>query len=188
MEKEHKTRKIGTVQLAAMGLMTAVMCILGPLSIPLPGGVPISLNGFAIFLTAYLLGWKKGAVSYLLYLLLGIIGLPVFSGYGAGLAKVAGPTGGYLVGFIFMAMIAGAFAENKKKNIWIAVVGMALGSATDLAFGTAWYMFVTNTPLVPALTACVIPFLPGNAVKIALTAIVGKAVELRLNKAGIRLR
>lgn len=181
-------RKSSIYQMTSIGLLTALMCILGPLSLPLPGGVPVSLNGFAIFLTAYLLGWKKGTISYLVYMLLGIVGLPVFSGYGAGLAKVAGPTGGYIVGFIFMTMIAGFFAENKKRNIWIAVLGMVLGSVTDMAFGTVWYMYQSGVALVPALSACVIPFLPGNVIKIAGAAIVGKAVDERLRKANIQLR
>lgn len=181
-------RKSSIYQMTSIGLLTALMCILGPLSLPLPGGVPVSLNGFAIFLTAYLLGWKKGTISYLVYMLLGIAGLPVFSGYGAGLAKVAGPTGGYIVGFIFMTMIAGFFAENKKRNIWIAVLGMVLGSVTDMAFGTVWYMYQSGVALVPALSACVIPFLPGNVIKIAGAAIVGKAVDERLRKANIQLR
>lgn len=175
-------------QMTSIGMMAALMCILGPLSLPLPGGVPISLNGFAIFLTAYLLGWKKGTISYLVYMLLGIVGLPVFSGYGAGLSKVIGPTGGYIVGFIFMTMIAGFFSENKKNNIWIAVIGMVLGSAVDMAFGTVWYMYQSGVALMPALSACVIPFLPGNAIKIAGAAIVGKAVDERLRSANVQLR
>lgn len=91
-----------------IGLMTAVTCILGPLSLPLPfSPVPITLTNFAVFLSIYILGMKYGTISLLIYLALGTIGLPVFSSFSGGLGKLAGPTGGYLFGFIFLALIHG---------------------------------------------------------------------------------
>ena len=97
-------RTTNTYAMAVTALMTAVTCILAPLSIPI-GPVPISLTNFAIYLSLYLLDWKKGTVSYILYLLLGLVGLPVFSGFTGGIGKLAGPTGGYIIGFIPMAII-----------------------------------------------------------------------------------
>ena len=99
-------RTTNTYAMAVTALMTAVTCILAPLSIPI-GPVPISLTNFAIYLSLYLLDWKKGTISYILYLLLGLVGLPVFSGFTGGIGKLAGPTGGYIIGFIPMAIIAG---------------------------------------------------------------------------------
>ena len=96
-------RTTNTYAMAVTALMTAVTCILAPLSIPI-GPVPISLTNFAIYLSLYLLDWKKGTISYILYLLLGLVGLPVFSGFTGGIGKLAGPTGGYIIGFIPMAM------------------------------------------------------------------------------------
>lgn len=99
----EKTKKITMI-----GLMTAVTCILGPLSLPLPfSPVPITLTNFAVFLSIYILGMKYGTISLLIYLALGTIGLPVFSSFSGGLGKLAGPTGGYLFGFIFLALIHG---------------------------------------------------------------------------------
>ena len=100
------TQNSRTRQITLIGLMTAITCILAPLSIPI-GPVPISLTNFAIYLSLYLLDWKKGTISYILYLLLGLVGLPVFSGFTGGIGKLAGPTGGYIIGFIPMAIIAG---------------------------------------------------------------------------------
>ena len=88
-----------TYEITMTALMAAVTCILAPLSIPI-GPVPISFTNLAIYLSLYLLGWKKGTISYLIYLLLGLVGLPVFSGFTGGPAKLAGPTGGYIIGFI----------------------------------------------------------------------------------------
>ena len=97
-------KKLTTYQMAVTALMAAVMCVLGPLTVPI-GAVPISLANFVICLTAWLLGPKFGTLSVAVYLCIGLIGVPVFSGYGAGLAKLAGPTGGYLVGYLLLALI-----------------------------------------------------------------------------------
>ena len=99
-------QKIRTKQMVLIALMTAVTCVLGPLSIPLPfSPVPISLTNFAIFLAIFVLGMKSGTISFIIYLLLGAIGVPVFSSFRGGLQVLAGPTGGYLIGFIFLALI-----------------------------------------------------------------------------------
>ena len=100
-----KKKSFTTFQMALIAVMAAITCILGPLSIPIPvSPVPISLTNLAIYLTVCLLGWKFGTISYLIYLLIGIAGLPVFSGFSSGFAKLLGPTGGYLIGFIPMAI------------------------------------------------------------------------------------
>ena len=96
-----KKKSFTTFQMTLIAVMAAITCILGPLSIPIPiSPVPISLTNLAIYLTVCLLGWKFGTISYLIYLLIGIAGLPVFSGFSSGFAKLLGPTGGYLIGFI----------------------------------------------------------------------------------------
>ena len=124
-------RRSNTYAMTMIALMTAVTCILAPLSIPI-GPVPISLTNFAIYLSLYLLDWKKGTISYFIYLLLGFAGLPVFSGFTGGVAKLAGPTGGYIVGFIPMAIIAGFVIDHCKKR-WVQLVGMIVGKAVQMA-------------------------------------------------------
>lgn len=106
-----------TRDMTMTGLFAALICILGPLSIVIPGTpVPISFTNLAIYLAVMVAGWKRGTISYLIYLLLGMVGLPVFSAFTGGVAKLAGPTGGYLVGFIFMALISG-IAIDKSNGI-----------------------------------------------------------------------
>ena len=95
-----------TRQLSVIGVMTAVTCVLAPFSLPI-GPVPISLTNLAIYFSLYVLGTKYGCISYLVYLLIGFIGVPVFSGFTSGPGKLLGPTGGYLIGFLPMALIAG---------------------------------------------------------------------------------
>lgn len=126
-----------TYEITITALMTAVTCILAPMSIPI-GPVPISFTNLAIYLSLYLLGWKRGTISYLIYLLIGLVGLPVFSGFTGGPAKLAGPTGGYIIGFIVMAIIAGLVIDNCRKP-WLQLIGMIVGTIVCYLFGTIWF-------------------------------------------------
>jgi len=179
MEKKSSIYKI-----ALIGVMTAITCILGPLSIPI-GVVPISLTTFAVFLTVILLGWRMGTISYLVYLLVGMAGLPVFSGFSSGLGKLAGPTGGYLVGFIFLAIISGIFIEMFRGKIYMYVIGMLLGTVVLYVFGTAWLAIHLHLSFWSALAIGVIPFIPGDIAKIAGAVIVGPIVKRQLIKAKV---
>ena len=101
-----KEKKLSIQQIAVIGVMTAVICILAPFSIPI-GVVPISFTNLAVYIALYVLGVKKGTISYVIYLLIGLVGVPVFSSFTSGPGKLFGPTGGYLIGFAFMALICG---------------------------------------------------------------------------------
>lgn len=184
IEPVQAKQKMTTYQMTQIGLMTAVTCILGPLSIQLPGGIPLSLTNLVIYLTVFLLGWKKGTISYVLYMLLGMIGLPVFSGFSGGVGKVAGPTGGYIIGFIFLALISGYFVEKFPGKRGIYVVGMILGCIVDYILGTAWFIAQTHMAIGAALAACVFPFLIGDGLKIVLAAIVGPSIRKSWLKSG----
>lgn len=176
-----------TFQMALIAVMAAITCILGPLSIPIPvSPVPISLTNLAIYLTVCLLGWKFGTISYLIYLLIGIAGLPVFSSFSSGFAKLLGPTGGYLIGFIPMAIICGLVFE-KISNRGIQIVGLAVGTIVAYAFGTAWLAVEAHLTFYQALLAGVIPYIPGDLVKIILVVMVGPIVKKRLQSAGLLL-
>ena len=157
-ETDHERQKLTTYQMAVTAVMAAVLCVLGPLTVPI-GAVPISLANFVICLTAWLLGPKFGTLSVVIYLVLGAIGIPVFSGYGAGLAKLAGPTGGYLVGYLLLAFIGGMFIEKSKGNPVVSAVGLVLGDAACYVLGTAWFVFQMQCELGYALTVCVYPSL-----------------------------
>jgi len=178
-------QKVTTYQMALISLMTAITCILGPISIQLPGGVPISLTNLVIYLTVFVLGCKKGTISYCIYMFLGIIGLPVFSGFAGGVGKVAGPTGGYILGFIFLAMISGYFIEKFPGKNYIGVIGMVLGTVVAYILGTVWFIVQTHMALGAALVACVFPFLIGDIIKIAIATLVGPIIRKQLLRAGL---
>lgn len=176
--------KNSTKQLTLIALMAAVICILGPLSIPLPGElVPISLTNLAIYFILYILGMKCGTISYLIYLLIGLVGVPVFSGFSGGVGKLFGPTGGYLLGFIFLAIIAGIFIDRWPDKWYLCLVGMIAGTAVCYLFGTVWLACQAGYSFKAALWAGVIPFIPGDLLKIVLAMLLGSQIRKRLKKA-----
>ena len=122
-----KEKKFTVYQLCFMALMAAVTCILAPLSIPI-GPIPISLTNLVVYFTVYVIGLKAGTCSYCLYVLLGVVGLPVFSGYVGGPAKIAGPTGGYIVGFVLMALIGGYVIEKTNRNMVLVIIAWIVGT------------------------------------------------------------
>lgn len=167
-------QKIRTKQMVLIALMTAVTCVLGPLSIPLPfSPVPISLTNFAIFLAIFVLGMKFGTISFIIYLLLGAIGVPVFSSFRGGLQVLAGPTGGYLIGFIFLALIMGFALDHFDRKLVPTIIGMIIGMAVCYAFGTVWLAKLLSLSFKEGLMMGVIPYLAGDAAKIIIAAIVG---------------
>ena len=177
-------KKLTTYQMAVTELMAAVMCVLGPLTVPI-GAVPISLANFVICLTAWLLGPKFGTLSVAVYLCIGLIGVPVFSGYGAGLAKLAGPTGGYLVGYLLLALIGGLFIEKSNGNPVVSGIGLVLGDAACYVLGTAWFVFQMQCELGYALSVCVYPFIALDLAKIVVSCVVGALLRKRLVQAGV---
>lgn len=180
--RDNKTsQRISTKTMALIAVMTAVTCVLAPLSVPI-GPVPISLTNLAIYFGLYILGMKKETVSYMIYLLIGFVGLPVFSGFTGGAGKLLGPTGGYLIGFIPMAIVAGILIDKSGGKVVPSVIGMVLGTAICYALGTAWFCIQADYEVMPALALCVIPFLPGDAAKIAIAAFFGPQIRRALNR------
>lgn len=172
-----RSTKIFTLTLTA--LFTAIICILGPLTIPV-GPIPLTLCNLSILLAAYVLGPWWGTVSVAIYILLGVVGLPVFSAGGAGVAKVIGPTGGYIFGYLFLSLFTGLFVKKFKGNLIFSIVGMLIGLIVLYFFGTVWYIAVTNVDVKAAIAACVLPFLPGDAIKIVIALFVGLQLQRRL--------
>ena len=173
-----------TKNLTFIALMTAFICILGPLSIPI-GPVPVSLQNFAIYLALYIVGMKRGTIAFLLYMLLGLVGLPVFAGFTGGLQKIVGPTGGYLVGFIFMTVLAGWVLDNYYQNRILCVAGMFLATCIPYLLGTLWLSHSAGMRLASVFAVGVMPFVLEDLAKMVVAAIVGPRLRERLDKAGV---
>ena len=180
-----------------IGLFAALIAVCAQIQIP--AAVPFTLQTFAIFLAVGLLGGKRGTVSVVIYILLGMVGLPVFAGFKGGIAALLGTTGGYIIGFIFSALLMWALEKpvsslfgketgaDSKKNIFRKMAGpaisMILGLIVCYIFGTAWFVIVyTNTKepigIMTALGWCVFPFIIPDLIKIALALV----LTLRLRK------
>ena len=165
-----------TRHLVAAALFTALTAVCSQLQIPLPM-IPINLALFAVYLSGAMLGAKWGALSMIAYALLGAIGVPVFVGFGSGPATLFGRTGGYILGYVFAAGIVGLLSRRWGMTFGKLCASMLLGMLTCYLFGTIWFMVLTGMGLMTSLSYCVFPFLPGDAVKIALAALM--AVKLK---------
>lgn len=183
---QPQTSSSKTKSMVIIALMAAVTCILGPLSLAIPiSPVPISLTNLAVYFTVYVLDRKRGTISYLLYLLIGLVGVPVFSAFTGGPGKLFGPTGGYLIGFIFMAYICGFFIDKWPSKLYMHFIGMVLGTAVCYLFGTVWLAYQAGMGFYAALGAGVIPFIPGDLVKIIIALIAGPVIRKQLRRAGL---
>lgn len=190
---ENMTHK--THALTQIALMTSILCIIGPLALTFPfSPVPVSLTTLILYISVYVIGKRGAVISCALYLLIGIIGIPVFSGFTGGIGKILGPTGGYLVGYLFLTYISGIFIENvKNKNrrkqpyMLYMLQGLGLVFATIVCYflGSIWLMYQTKLGPKTVLITGVIPFIPGDIVKILIGLLVGTATRKRLHKAGV---
>ncbi len=173
-------------QITLAGLMTAVFCLLGPLPLNIPiSPVPISLGMLALYFVTSVLGMKLGTFSVLAYILLGLAGLPVFTGFTGGAGKLLGPTGGYIIGYIFMALICGFFVDKWGNRLIMEILGMVLGTAVCYLFGTVWLAYLASYTFYQALAAGVLPYIPLDAVKLAIALLVGRQIRARILKAGL---
>ena len=150
--------------------------------ISIPGPVPFTLQTFAVFAALLLLGGPRGTVAVVVYLLLGAVGLPVFAGFRGGLAALLGATGGYILGFLALGLLYTLVTAKLGEGMWSALLGCIVGMAACYAFGTAWFVLVYTVQTGPmtfpaALGSCVIPFLPFDALKLALAMVLSNRVK-----------
>ena len=175
----EKTRKV---------FCAAIIGVLAPISIPIEP-VPISLATFAVLFSAFFLGGKWGTAAVGIYLLLGAVGVPVFAGFTGGFEKIVGPTGGYLVGYLPLALISGGLyalwgkKQTGVKRFLLMMLAAVLGTAVLYALGTAWFCHVMKRTVWEALALCVIPFLPGDIIKAAAAAILAPTVAKAVDRA-----
>lgn len=171
----NTNKKFKTVDLAYIAVGAALIAICSWISIPI-GEVPITLQTLGVCLIASILGFKRGVLSTVIYIILGAIGVPVFSNFTGGVSILLGNTGGYIIGFIFTAIIVGIVSDKFKGKLVPLVMSMIIGILVCYAFGTGWFSVVyakTSEPagIMTILGWCVFPFLIPDAVKIVVAAI-----------------
>lgn len=169
-----------TYDIVYIAVFAVIMAICSWISIP--AAVPFTLQTFGVFIAAGVLGGKRGTLSVLVFILLGAVGIPVFANFSGGIGVLAGPTGGYIIGFLFSALVMWAMEKLPGKKSIMQIVSMVVGLVVCYAFGTAWFMVVygkANGPvgLVTALGWCVFPFIIPDFIKIALAYVLSRKLR-----------
>ena len=177
--------KLSTRELCYIALFTALIAALSQISIPMPIGLPMTLQTFIIPLAGVILGAKLGTLSVIAYISLGVVGLPVFSGGGSGFGWLFGPTGGFLIGFPFYALCAGIGAKSQKHHFLI--LGLLFGMVITYLFGMLQFAFVTGQTIPRAFSVVVIQFLPTEIIKLIFVWILGKKIRNLLAQSGLLL-
>ena len=178
--------KSKTKDIVFIGASAAIIAVCAWITVPV-GAVPITLQTLAVCLVSGLLGYKKGTLSVLVYILLGAVGVPVFSGFKGGVGVLLGATGGYIIGFIFTSLIVGLISEKAEKRFVLIVAGMIAGIAVCYAFGTLWFALVfarsgEEKALSSILSMCVIPFIIPDIVKVVIAALLVQKLHPLISK------
>ena len=172
--------KLSPKDMALIALFAAVITVCSWISVP--AAVPFTLQTFAVFTAALLLGGRRGLWAVVLYIFLGAVGLPVSSGFRGGFGALLGPTGGYILGFILSVLVIWAVTARAGNSPWVQLLGMVLALAVCYAFGTAWFMVVYTRAKGPiglgtALGLCVLPFVIPDLVKISLALLLSRRLR-----------
>lgn len=176
--KKTDKRRSATYNICITAMFVAIIAVCAWLAIPI-SAISITLQTMGVCLAAALLGWKRGVIAVVAYILLGLVGVPVFTGPKGGVAVLAGVTGGYIVGFLFTALIVGIVSDlvkNRKKifQIIFLAVSMVVGIAVCYAFGTGWFVVVYGMKnaepitVAAALDVCVFPYIIPDLIKVAV--------------------
>lgn len=169
-----------TYDIVYIGVFAVIMAICSWISIP--AAVPFTLQTFGVFIAVGVLGGKRGSLSVLVFILLGAIGIPVFANFSGGIGVLAGPTGGYIIGFLFSALLMWAMEKLPGKKSVMQIVSMIAGLIVCYAFGTVWFVIVygrMNGPIgfTAALASCVVPFIIPDIIKIALAYVLSRKLR-----------
>lgn len=175
MMREEQKQVITTKNIVMTGLFAAIIAVLAQIAIPTPWGIPITLQTFAVALTGYCLGKAKGTLATFIYILIGLAGVPVYAGFGAGPAKLLGVTGGYIYGFLFLAFACGLEDTFKKK--WISIVFGILGLVLCHSCGSVQFAFVSGRTFLEAFLYASVPYLLKDVVSVV--AAYGLAIPIR---------
>ena len=180
MNEHGAGRRMDTRDITMIAVCTAMMAICSWISVP--ATVPFTMQTFGVFLSVGLLGGRRGTLAVSIYLLLGAVGLPVFSGFTGGIGHMFGPTGGYIIGFLFSALVMWLIERLCGRSMKALVFAMTMGLATCYVFGTAWFMVVYakdsgSVGLMTALGWCVFPYVIPDAVKIGLATVITRRVR-----------
>jgi biotin transport system substrate-specific component len=186
---------ISIKELCHIAVFTAIIAVVSQLSVPMPAGVPMTLQTFIVPMAAVVIGTRNGTLSTMLYILLGAVGLPVFAGMRGGIDALLGPTGGFIFSFPFMALITGVGYTlaikisgkiNKKAAFYgVFLVGQLLGVVFNYLIGMLWFSKVTGNSMAGAFVACVAPFIVTSVIKMMMVTVLGPVLKKRMVRSGV---
>ena len=168
-------KKVKNYKLIISGLFSAITVLCAWLTIPT--AVPFTMQTLAVFLTAQLLPVQYSLLSVAVYIGLGVVGLPVFSNFQGGIGVLAGPTGGYIIGFVFIILTTGLAQKFFGNKLIVRFFSMTIGLLLCYSFGTLWFMFVSKTDFLSAVIFCVLPYIIFDIAKMILSVILYKRLE-----------
>ena len=174
--------KISIQDICSIAIMTAITVVLAQISIPMPLGVPMTMQTFAVTLAGIVLGAKRGAISMIIYVLLGAIGVPVLANFSGGFQHLIGPTGGFLSSFPIMAYLIGIGTKMRRQK-GMFLLFLILGTAANYAIGVLMFCILMKASIWTGITACVLPFIPTAIIKAAVASILGLKLQVRLEAA-----
>ncbi|MBD5135289.1 MAG: biotin transporter BioY [Lachnospiraceae bacterium] len=180
----NNKKNLGINDITYISLFTALIAICSWISIPTP--IPFTLQTFAIFATICMLGGKRSTISILVYILLGAVGLPVFSGFSGGFGKLLGNTGGYIIGFLFSSLVVWLITRLFGTKTPVMITAMITGLFVCYAFGTIWFITVylkadSSISIGTVLSWCVFPFIIPDIIKISFALLVSKRLGKYIN-------
>ncbi|MEE0741380.1 MAG: biotin transporter BioY [Emergencia sp.] len=185
MEKRNERRKTTTYDMICISLFAVLMAVCSWISVPTV--VPFTMQTFGLFFTLCVLGGKRGTMVILIYILLGTVGLPVFSGFQSGAGVIMGTTGGYIIGFVLSCLLYWLAERLWGDRTVVQIGAMIAGMIAYYGFGTAWFIFVYlrtagDVTMAAVLGWCVIPFIIPDLLKMALAVVAGKRVKKMVKK------
>ncbi|MBE6827443.1 MAG: biotin transporter BioY [Ruminococcaceae bacterium] len=179
----NKKSKSNLTDMILISLFSGLICVCSFISIP--SVIPFTLQLFAVYCALGILGGKNGTVSIIIYILLGIIGLPVFSGFKSGLGVITGPTGGFIIGFVFSGLVFWLVTAISKNKAVFTLLAMIVSLAVCYLLGTLWFVYIygrgsEDVGFMGALSVCVVPFIVPDLIKIAAAFTVSTLVNRKL--------
>lgn len=169
-------RYFSTREIVLIAMFSAIMAVCSWISVPTT--IPFTLQTFGVFCAMSILGGRKGFFAVLVYILLGAVGLPVFSGFSAGFSALTSYSGGYIWGFIFLALVFWSAEKIFGNKLYVQIISLVAGMAVCYLCGTLWFMYVTKTGFLYGLSACVAPYVIFDLLKLACAV----GISLRVKK------
>jgi len=178
-------KNLSILELCHIGIFAAIIVVCAQIAIPLPGGVPMTLQAWGIALAGLVLGPKNGTLAALVYVMLGAVGVPVFAHFRGGMGVLLGPTGGFILSFPLMAFLAGV-GDSKRSMIWV-VSGLVAGTIVNWLCGMLYFIFITSNSLTVAFTVTVLPFIPAAIIRTILLPVISKSIKTELARGGVKI-